>query len=107
MKKSILVATLVSFSIVGLSTSSFGDSERGQVIYKKKLRKACRFSGVKFATHHTVEEWEEINSNGKLPEEVKKICPTIELEQIKPEWWPDIYDFVHEYGVGGSHVPKC
>ncbi len=106
-KRIVLVAMMTAFGMVGTTISANADAEMGQKIYKKKLRKACKVSGVRFAQNHTQDEWQEINSAGKLPEEVKKICPSLDLEQIKGEWWPSLYDFFYEYGEGSSHVPKC
>ncbi|MBD3789644.1 MAG: hypothetical protein IE885_04660 [Campylobacterales bacterium] len=81
--------------------------DQGQKIFKKHLRKACGFSGVRFARQHTQDEWEEIYEEGKFPEEAKNICPRLDLKKIKPSWWQYIYEFTYEYGVGGAHIPKC
>lgn len=107
MKKIFLIATLVSFAMISTTVPSYADSEQGQKIFKKKFRKACRFSGVRFAQHHTQGEWEEFYESGKFPEEAKKICPALNLDKINNAWWPHIYDFSMEYAKDSSHLPKC
>ena len=110
MKKIMLALSLLIF--MGLNTPVAAASHstqlnKGQKIYKKKMRKYCGFSGVRFARHHTPDEWEEIWDDGKFQEETKKICPRLKLEKIKKSWWEPVYEFAHEYGQGGSHVPHC
>jgi hypothetical protein len=107
MKKIILIVILATFGIVGMTIPASADIAKGQKLFKKKFRKSCRFSGVRFARYHTQEEWEEIYSDGKFPEEAKKICPRLKTNKIKDSWWPHVYDFVHEYGKDSSHVPSC
>jgi len=107
MKKMLVVLSLLMFT--GLSTEVMARTqlEKGQKIFKKKFRKYCGFSGVRFARKHTQDEWEEIWDDGKFQEETKKICPKIKLKKIKKSWWKPVYEFTHEYGQGGSHVPHC
>ena len=107
MKKLVTVLTLVAFAMVSTPTVASASLKKGQKIYKKKLRKYCGFSGVRFARTHTQDEWEEIYEDGRFPDETKKICPRLNLKKIKPKWWKHVYEFTYEYGAGGSHVPKC
>ncbi len=106
MKKFISMSILALFVIVSIPTISTANSVKGQKIFKKKFRKKCRFSGVKFARHHTQAEWEEIYDNQKFPEEAKKICPRLKLDKIKPVLWKDVYEFSIKYAKDGE-VPKC
>jgi len=87
-------------------TVAQADVKLGQKIFKKKFRKKCRFSGVKFARHHTQGEWEELWDEDKFKAETQKICPRLKLETIKEEWWEHVYEFSYEYASDGS-VPKC
>ncbi len=80
--------------------------KEGQKIFKKKFRKKCRFSGVRFARHHTQAEWEDIYDDGKFPSEAKKICPGLKLNKIKPTWWKHVYEFSYTYAKDGK-IPKC
>ena len=107
MRKMIVLTALIAFGLLGTTTALNANPNKGQKLFKKKLRKACRFSGVKFARHHTQDEWEDIYDAGKFPEETKKICPRLKLNKIKKNWWPHIYDFTHEYAKGSAHVPHC
>lgn len=107
MKKLLTALTLVSLVMVSTPTSATASVKKGQKIYKKKMRKYCGFSGVRFARMHTQDEWEELWDDGEFQEETKKLCPKLNLKKIKKSWWDHIYDFTYEYGTGGSHVPKC
>lgn len=109
MKKLIAALAIGVFAMMILSSGieAASKSEQGQKLFKMKLRKACKFSGIKFARYHTQEEWEEFYEQEKFPEETKKICPKLDLKTIKPSWWESIYEFTREYGMGGAHVPKC
>ena len=83
MKKIFMIVTVASFAIVGTTIPSNADVVTGQKLFKKKLRKACRFSGVRFARYHTQDQWEEIYNSGRFPAEAKKICPRLKLDKIK------------------------
>ncbi len=107
MRKIFLIAVIVSFAIVGTTTPSYADVVTGQKLFKRKFRKACRFSGVRFARYHTQDEWEKIYDNGKFPDEAKKICPRLKVDKIKKSWWPHVYDFTYEYAIDSSHIPNC
>ena len=87
MKKMITIFALVAFSMVSMTTLSQATSKshlkKGQRIFKKKLRRYCRFSGVRFARKHTQDEWEEIWDDGNFKKETKKICPRLNLRRIR------------------------
>jgi len=110
MNKIILLFLFLIF--LGFHTSIMAASHteelnKGQKIFKKKIRKYCGFSGVRFARKHTTDEWEDIWDEGKFTEETLKICPRLKVKKIKKSWWKPVYEFAHEYGIGGSHVPHC
>ncbi len=107
MKRLISVFVLAAFTMVSTPTIASANVATGQKVFKKKLRKYCGFSGVRFARTHSQDEWEEIYDNGDFEKETKKICPRLDVKSIKKSWWKDLYEFVYEYGTGGSHVPKC
>ncbi len=106
MRRIIIMAVLSFFMMVSLPTAASADANKGQKIFKKKFRKKCKFSGVKFARHHTQAEWEEIYDDGKFPDEAKKICPRLKLDKIKASWWEPVYEFSVKYAKDGV-VPKC
>ena len=107
MKKLVTVLSLVAFAMVSTPTVASASVKKGQKVYKKKLRKYCGFSGVRFARHHNQDEWEEIYYDGEFKAETKRICPKLPLKKIKESWWEHLYEFTYEYGEGGSHVPTC
>jgi len=107
MRKSMFIMSVFLIVSVITQASARSDLIRGQKIFKKKFRKYCGFSGVRFARQHTQDEWEEIYDEGKFQKESKKICPRLKLEKIKKSWWKPVYEFTHEYAQGSSHIPHC
>ncbi len=105
-KRIMVVVSLVLFAMVSMPTVATAGATKGQKLFKKKFRKKCGFSGVRFARNHTQAEWEEIYDNGKFPEEAKEICPRLKLDKIKPSWWEHVYEFSVTYAKDGV-VPKC
>ena len=106
MKRLLTVFALGLFILVSMPSSLHADANRGQKLFKKKFRKKCGFSGVRFARNHTQAEWQAIKESGKFSKETKKICPRLELDKIKASWWNDVYDFSVKYASDGL-VPKC
>ena len=101
----VALAVLISMTVPTVSMAG-ASAKKGQKIFKKKFRKACGFSGVRFSRNHTQAEWEEIYDEGKFPDEAKKICPKLNLKKIKKSWWPHVYEFSYKYASDGV-VPKC
>jgi hypothetical protein len=106
MKKLLMILGLVFFVIATVPTIATAGAKKGQKLFKKKFRKKCGFSGVRFARSHTQHEWENIYQAGKFPAEVKKICPRLKLDKIKSSWWQHVYQFSVKYASDGV-VPKC
>jgi len=107
MKKIFIVSLLALFTMFATtSTLSAGNATKGQKIFKKKFRKYCRFSGVKFSRKHTQGEWEELWEDGDFQKEALHICPRLKIKKIKKKWWKDVYEFSYKYASDGV-VPKC
>lgn len=106
MKKLLTILALSFFVTATMPTTVMADVKKGQKIFKKKFRKKCGFSGVRFARHHTQAEWEDIYDQGKFKEEAKKICPRLNVDKIKKSWWKHVYEFSYKYASDGV-VPKC
>jgi hypothetical protein len=106
MKRFFTVLALTFLVVSLVPTVSTANTKKGQKLFKKKFRKKCGFSGVRFARNHTQHEWETIYNSGKFKEEAKKICPRLKLDKIKPSWWKHVYDFSEKYASDGI-VPKC
>jgi hypothetical protein len=96
------VAALLGMAV--LSTTASADVAKGKKIYMKKLKAACGFSGAKFATKHTQDEWEKIKGAGKFQEEVAKLCHGAKL---KDKYVNHVYDFAYEYASDSGNVPSC
>ena len=107
MKRFLTVLALSFFIVATIPTVvSAASAKKGQKIFKKKFRKKCGFSGVRFARNHTQAEWETIYEKGKFQSEAKKICPRLNTKKIKSKWWKDVYKFSKKYASDGV-VPKC
>ena len=106
MKRLLTVLALAFFVAATMPTVATAGAKKGQKLFKKKFRKKCGFSGVRFARNHTQAEWETIYDGGKFPAEAKKICPRLKLNKIKPSWWKHVYQFSVKYASDGV-VPKC
>ena len=106
MKKLLTILALSFFVAATIPTVASANSKKGQRLFKKKFRKKCGFSGVRFARNHTQYEWEKLKDAGKFKQEAKKICPRLKLKKIKSKWWKHVYDFTHKYASDGM-VPKC
>jgi len=106
MRKMLVALFVMVLSLTIVTTTASAGASKGQKIFKKKFRKYCRFSGVKFARNHTQDEWEEIWEEGKFQEESKRICPKLNVKKIKNTWWKNIYEFSYKYASDGV-VPKC
>jgi hypothetical protein len=96
------LAALLGMAV--LSTTASADAAKGKKIYMKKLKAACGFSGAKFATKHTQDEWEKIKGAGKFQDEVAKICSGAKL---KDKYVNDVYDFAYEFASDSGNVPSC
>ena len=95
------VATSLSLSVAS------ADVTKGQKLYSKKLKKACDMTGAKMASKHSQDEWEKIQKEGKLKDEVKNICPNVSDKSLKDKFIPHYYDFFYEYANDSGNVPSC
>ncbi|HEY9190381.1 MAG TPA: hypothetical protein VIM88_05900 [Sulfurovum sp.] len=107
MRRLVTAFTLVALTMVSTPTIASASVKTGQKVFKKKMRKYCGVSGVRFARMHSQTEWEDLWYDGEFKEETKRLCPKLPVKKIKESWWKHVYDFTYEYGTGGSHVPKC
>jgi len=103
------ITTLAFATLIGLAlthtTASAGSINKGQKIFSKKLKGACGFSGAKFAASHKQAEWKKIKDEGRMEEEVKKLCPNIQTWQKK--WEDHLFEFAYEYGSDSGNEPAC
>ncbi len=106
MKKMLTLLAVALFVSASMPTTVMAGAKKGQKIFKKKFRKKCGFSGVRFARNHTQSEWEDIWDEGKFKQEAKRICPRLNTKKIKKKWWKHVYEFSRKYASDGV-VPKC
>jgi len=106
MKKIMKIAAVALLGF-GMMTSvvEAGSINKGQKIFGKKLKGACGFSGAKFAASFTQAEWEKIHEEGRMEEEIKKLCPNIQTWNKK--WEDHLFEFGYEYGKDSGNEPAC
>jgi len=107
MKK--LISSLLAAAVLAgvMSSSAMADPAKGQKLYLKKLKKACGINGAKMSAKHTQDEWEALKNDGKLEDEIIKICPKVKKGYLKDKWMNDIYDFFYNYASDSGNVPSC
>jgi hypothetical protein len=105
MKKLLSIIAAAGLMLALTSTSASADVTKGQKLYSKKLKKACGFTGAKMAAKHSQDEWETIQEDGKLADEIMKLCP--EVKKVKEKYIPHYYDFFKEYANDSGNVPSC
>jgi hypothetical protein len=107
MNKIVKIA-LAAILMLGMgATTLSADAAKGQKLYLKKLKGACGMNGAKMASQHSQDEWETINSDGKLADELKKICPKAKDSALKDKYLKHYYDFFYEYANDSGNVPSC
>ena len=87
-----------------MTTTASADAAKGQKLYVKKLKAPCKMLGSDFAAKHSQDEWEKIKEDGKMADEIAKICKGA---SIKDKLIPFIYDFAYEYANDSGNVPSC
>lgn len=102
--KSILASAMIL--AVGTTIAS-ADVAKGQKLYLKKLKSSCDMTGAKMASQHSQFEWETIKQEGKLADELKKICPKAPSDALKDKYLEHYYDFFYEYANDSGNVPSC
>lgn len=105
MKKIISLIFVAIVTIGFISTPVFADTNKGQKIFIKKMKKPCGMNGGEMALKHTQEEWKAINDAGKLNEELLEKCP--EAKPLKDSYVPHVYDFLYNYASDSGNVPAC
>ncbi len=104
----LLKTVLASTMLLALSTTVVSaDTAKGQKLFTKKLKSACGISGAVMAGKHTQGEWEEINSSGKIANEIKIICPSVKDKALKEKYLQHYFDFFKEYASDSGNVPSC
>ncbi len=105
MKKLLGIIAAAGLMLALSTTAASADVTKGQKLYSKKLKKACGFTGAKMAAKHSQDEWETIQEDGKLADEIMKLCPKV--KKVKEKYIPHYYDFFKEYANDSGNVPSC
>ncbi|EDZ63729.1 hypothetical protein SMGD1_1484 [Sulfurimonas gotlandica GD1] len=104
----LLKLVLASVMVLAVSTTvASADVAKGQKLYLKKLKGSCNMNGAKMATLHSQGEWETFKEEGKLADELKKICPKAPSKALDSKYLEHYYDFFHEYANDSGNVPSC
>jgi len=109
MKKLLGAIFIAVLGLSFVSTSAMADSAKGQKLYLKKLKRACAKSGIAnggvMSKKHTQAEWKKIYDEGKLPAEIKKLCP--KSKKLKKRYLKDLEDFFYNFASDSGNVPSC
>lgn len=104
--KTLLKIAVASAVVLSLTTTvASADAAKGQKLFSKKLKKKCGMTGAKMAAKHSQSQWETIQENGTLIDEIKTICPKV--TKVKEKYVPHFYDFFYEYANDSGNVPAC
>lgn len=104
----LLKLILASVMVLAVSTTvASADVAKGQKLYLKKLKGSCSMNGAKMATQHTQGEWQTLKKEGKLADELKKLCPSVKDKALKNKYIEHYYDFFFEYANDSGNVPSC
>jgi len=104
--KTLLKIAVASAVVLSLTTTvASADAAKGQKLFSKKLKKKCGISGSKMTAKHSQNEWETIQEDGALIDEIKDICPKV--SKVKEKYIPHLYDFFYEFANDSGNVPTC
>ncbi len=104
----LLKIVLASAMVLAVSsTVASADTAKGQKLFTKKLKGSCGITGATMAGKHTQDEWEGINSAGKMADEIKTLCPSVKDKALKEKYLQHYFDFFKEYGSDSGNVPSC
>ena len=87
-------------------TSKIDEVPVGMKIYKKKMRKACRITSMRFSHSHTKHQWEIIHKHGVLRREAKILCTKLDTSLLTDNEWKEVYQFVRAYSRDNPKIPS-
>ena len=79
----------------------------GMKVFKKKMRKGCRSTAIKFSRSHTQHQWKVIKENGMLPRAAKVLCPKLDTSLLTQNDWNDVYSFLNDHSSDNPVILKC
>ena len=106
--KSILIlAVTTSMTIAQENRHTVTQMTPGMKVFKKKMRKGCRSTAIKFSRAHTQHQWSIIKENGLLRREAKALCPHLDTSILSDKDWDKVFTFVSEHSKDNPVVVKC
>ena len=84
---------------------SKGSLEKGEEIYKKRLKDICETKKSELSEHYSQDEWEAFASEGKFENIIFDICPQIEPSYNKA-WSEDLYQFYYQNARDIEEIPE-
>ncbi|MEA1955146.1 MAG: cytochrome C [Campylobacterota bacterium] len=107
MKKIAKIALAATILLTLGATTVSADSNKGQKLYVKKLKKSCGITGAAMAAKHSQDEWSEVKDAGKIADEIKSICPDVKDKAVKEKYLNHYFDFFHNFANDSGNVPSC
>lgn len=83
-----------------------GDSIKGLVIFKTRIKPYCNMNGETFAKQYMQEDWDDIFYDKEFKMEIIKACPKMET-RYKDKWTPHLYQFSFDYASDSDAIPEC
>jgi hypothetical protein len=80
-------------------------SEVGQKIFRKKLRRVCRFTAAHFSQMHTVGEWQYLKNSSQFRIEIYKTCPKSK-HILKKQWIEPLFALAVIYAKDTGQYPE-
>ena len=96
MKKiTIAIMSLLVFSLACSVVSA--DPIKGEKLLIKAIHDDCVLPAPRIAMMHSQEEWDTIYKNGKMEEEVAKLCQRKTALKPFDSRYPKYAEYIHEY----------
>lgn len=104
-----LIITMMASTAVAQENRHIDKSEMtpGMKIFKKKMRKGCRSTAIRFSRSHTQKQWKTFKHSGKFPDAAKALCPSLDTSALTEKDWNNIFEFVNDHSSDNPVILKC
>ena len=104
-----LVLAMITSTAVAKDNRHINNNEMtvGMKVFKKKMRKGCRSTAIRFSRSHTQHQWKIIKKNGLLPREAKVLCPHLDTSILTNNDWNNVYTFLNDHSSDNPVILKC
>ena len=103
----LILAITTSMTVAKENRHSKTTMTPGMKVFKKKMRKGCRSTAIRFSRLHTQDQWKIITKNGMLRHEAKALCPHLDTSLLSDGDWNNIYTFVTNHSSDNPVILKC